>query len=179
MSPRGEPASRGRPAGRPLTTARVVPRWVGIAFAAAAALLGPWTVWVLWTLPDRHLANHWALAWGGFDAGLAAALAATGVTVLRRSAMTPIAASVAATMLVCDAWFDVLTSHGNMTVALAAVEALLGELPLAAVCFWIAVNVETVLADGRPYLERAGFRVVHRRLLPPEDGEDVRLPDNA
>ena len=148
---------------------RVMPRWVGVGFAVAAAMLGPWTLWIAWTLPNRHLADHWALAWGGFDLGLAAALAATAVAVLRRSWLTPIAATVAATMLVCDAWFDVVTARGRMTVTIAVLEALLAELPLAAVCFWIAINVETVLTDGRPSLERAGFRLPSRGSRPADD----------
>jgi hypothetical protein len=141
MSNWGE-ASRGRPAGRLFAVPRPLPRWVGVGLGVAAALLGPWTVWIVWTLPNRHLADHWALAWGGFDVGLACALAATAVSVLRRAWWMQVSASVAATMLISDAWFDVLTARGRMTVTLAVVEALAGELPLAAVCFWLAFNVE-------------------------------------
>jgi hypothetical protein len=37
------------------------------------------------------------------------------------------------------------------------------------VCFWIAINVETVLTDGRPSLERAGFRLPSRGRGPADD----------
>ncbi|MGN6377622.1 MAG: hypothetical protein ACTHNU_01590 [Gaiellales bacterium] len=164
----GTPEAAG---GERLNTDRVVPRWVGIAFALAAALLAPWTVWIAWTLPDRHLAAHWSIAWGGFDLALAAALAATGFAVLRRSWLIPIVATMAATMLLCDAWFDVVTARGRMTLGVAVVEAMFAELPLAVVCLWIAINVETVLADRRPYLQRAGFRVPARTSSGPDDGD--------
>jgi hypothetical protein len=142
----------------PASATRLVPRWVGIGLAAAAIVLAPWTAWILIELPDRHVANHWWVAWGGFDIGLALALAATAASVLLRARATAIAASVAGTMLVCDAWFDVITSHGGKAVGLALVQAALAELPLAVVCFWIAVHVDVVLADTRPTLERAGLR---------------------
>jgi len=94
-----------------------------------------------------HLADHWALAWGGFDLGLAAALAATAVAVLRRAWWTQVVASVAGTMLISDAWFDVLTARGRMTVTLAVVEALAAELPLALVCFWLALRVDRLMPE--------------------------------
>ncbi len=141
-------ARRWRPADR-LFRAPPLRRWVGIGLGVAAALLGPWTVWVVWTLPDRHLADHWALAWGGFDVGLACALAATALAVLRRARWTQVAAAVAGTMLISDAWFDVLTARGRMTVTLAVIEALAGELPLAAVCFWLALRADRLPAVDR------------------------------
>jgi hypothetical protein len=71
--------------------------------------------------------------------------------------------------LICDAWFDVMTSNGRTRVIVALLEAFLVELPLAVTCLWIARNVERVVADMRPFLERAGFRIERRRLVPPED----------
>jgi hypothetical protein len=131
---------------------------VGIGLAAAAVVLAPWTAWILLELPDRHVAHNWWVAWGGFDIGLSLALAATAASVLLRARATAIAASVAGTLLVCDAWFDVVTSHGGKAIGLALVQAALAELPLAVVCFWTAIHVNVVLADTRPTLERAGLR---------------------
>ena len=142
-----------------------VPRWLALGFMVTSLLLAPWTLWLVWTLPNTHLADHWGLAWGGFDVALAGGLAVTAVLLLRRSPHAGIAAAVTATLLVCDAWFDVTTS-GGMTTGVALSEALLIELPLAAVCLWIAANVERVLADPRSYLEQAGFGIVRRQSPP-------------
>jgi hypothetical protein len=150
----GEPAVRVRPL--------PVPRWVALSFGVMSVLLAPWAALTVWSLPNREVADHWAVAWGGFDVGLAAGLAATAVLLLRRSPYAGIAAAVTATLLVCDAWFDVTTAHGTMTTATAVAEAALVELPLAAACLWVAANVERVLADPRPYLEQAGFGTVRR-----------------
>ena len=117
-----------------------VPPWVGSAFLVLAVGLLPWIAWLFISLPDEATAAHWRLAWGGFDVGLAAALATTAVLIVRGSTLTEAAAGVTGAMLVCDAWFDVLTSRGTTDVAVAAVLAVVAELPLAFCCFWIAVR---------------------------------------
>jgi hypothetical protein len=149
----------------------LVPRWVAPAFLICAAVLIPWTAVLFLTLPRHYGASHWRLAWGGFDVGLGIALAATAVAILRRSAFGEIAATITGTLLVCDAWFDVLTSHGSTDVAQAIVEAMLIELPLAAVCFWIARNFAQAMETARPYLLKAGFTVRDHCLVPPEQAQ--------
>ena len=146
----------------------LVPPWVAPAFLVCAIVLIPWTAMLFLTLPQSYGANHWRLAWGGFDVGLALALAATAICVVRRSPFGEIAATVTGTLLVCDAWFDVLTSHGSSDVAQAVAEALLVELPLAALCFWIARNFARAMETARPYLREAGFTIRDRKLVPPE-----------
>jgi len=80
-------------------------------FLAGIGLL-PWTAYLTVTLPGRHLqTGYYDLAWGGFDVGLAALLVATGVGLLRRKLWVQSTATAVATMLVCDAWFDVLSSR--------------------------------------------------------------------
>ena len=117
-----------------------VPHWVGSAFLVLAVGLLPWIAWLFVSLPDEATAAHWRLAWGGFDVGLAVALGTTAILIVRGSRLTEAAAGVTGAMLVCDAWFDVLTSHGTTDVTVAAVLAGVAELPLAACCFWIAVR---------------------------------------
>ena len=62
-----------------------------------------------------------------------------------------------------------MTSTGGTTLIVALLEALLVELPLAVTCLWIARNMERVVADARPFLERAGFRIEHGRLASPAE----------
>lgn len=132
-----------------------VPRWVPPTFLLGVALLIPWTAWLFASLPRHHNSNHWALTWAGFDAALAISLAVTAGLIIRRSALAEITATVTATLLLCDAWFDVLTARGTEELLPAVAEALIVELPLAALCFWIARNVDRALEGARPYLERA------------------------
>lgn len=110
--------------------------------AVVAIALIPWTLWLTFTLPSRHVADDYDLAWVGFDIALAAAIGATAWTIVRSSHWLVPVAAVAGTMLVCDAWFDITTSSGATERTVAILEALLAELPLAAICGWIVYDVE-------------------------------------
>ena len=158
---------------RRVRRASLVPHWIPPAFLVCAAVLIPWTAYLFVTLPRHYGANHWRLAWGGFDLALGLALAATALAALRRSAFAEVAATITGTLLVCDAWFDVVTSHGSSAVMEAALEAVLVELPLAALCFWIARNIARAVEVVRPYLEAAGFTVRSGRLVPPASQTDA------
>ena len=104
----------------------------------------PWTVYLSVTLPPQHQSVHWDIVWPGLDVGIALAVAATVFGLVRLSTNLPIFAAIAGTLLLCDAWFDTLTSQPGTELAWAAVEALVAELPLAAFCFWIAFDSEAV-----------------------------------
>jgi hypothetical protein len=136
----------------------LIPWWMGPVFVLLAVVLTPWIVWLFVSLPSRTVANHWEIAWAGFDVGLAAMLAATGVALARQSPAAEILAAMTAAFLFCDAWFDILTSRGTTTLVLSVSGAVFCELPLALICLWIARNIERVLTDARPFLERTGFR---------------------
>jgi hypothetical protein len=147
----------------------LVPPWVTPAFLLCAVVLIPWTGLLFATLPDHYVANHWQIAWAGFDIGLGFALASTAVMVARRSPFAEVTATVTGTLLVCDAWFDVLTSRGAADIAQAVAEAALVELPLAALCFWMARNFARAMEVARPYLQAAGFTIADNRLHPPPE----------
>jgi hypothetical protein len=120
-------------------------RRAAVAFAGIALVLVPWTVVLTATLPAEHHTPHWSLAWGGFDVALALAIAVTAWACARRPGWIPVPASIAGTLLVCDAWFDLLTARAGHELLEAALEAALAELPLAALCFWLAVDGERTL----------------------------------
>lgn len=120
---------------------RPVPRRPPIApvfLTATAVFLALWTAWLASSLPSRYLSQHWNVAWVGFDIALAAALGLTGIAALRRAPWLDRAAVAAATLLSTDAWFDTVTSRGASAVALATVEAVAVELPVALLCIWVA-----------------------------------------
>jgi hypothetical protein len=145
-----------------------VPPWIAPAFAFCALVLVPWAAFLIFTLPRNYSANHWRVAWGGFDLGLGTAMVTTAIAVARRSPFAEVAAAVTGTLLICDAWFDVLTASTTGEMVQAVLEALLIELPLAALCFWMASNLARAVEVARPFLQAAGFRVEGNRLLPPE-----------
>ncbi len=107
-----------------------------------AIVLVPWTLVLAYRLPARHTTHHWDIAWVGFDIALAAALGATGWAVARRSEWAPATAAVAATLLLCDAWFDNVLASSRDEHLEAALEAALIEIPLALFCVWLALHSE-------------------------------------
>jgi hypothetical protein len=123
-------------------------KWLLLLLGAVALGLLPWTAVLSATLPRQHVAQHWDLAWAGFDVFEAAALAATMVAMLKRLPQLPLFAAIAGTVLICDAWFDLLTAKPGDELRWSLVEALLAELPLAALCFWIAVDSDRALASA-------------------------------
>lgn len=126
-----------------------LPRWVPRLLALTAIGLVPWTLWLTFRLPSRHVTDNYDLAWVGFDVALATAIAATAWTILRISKWLVPLAAVTGTMLVCDAWFDVVTSSGSSERLEAVLEAVFGELPLAAICGYVVVDVERFRATVR------------------------------
>jgi hypothetical protein len=130
-------------------------------------VLLPWTAFLFMTLPRSYEANHWSVAWGGFDVGLGVALTATAIMVARRSPFAEVTATVTGTLLVCDAWFDVLTSRGFSDGVQAVVLAVFVELPIAALCFWMARNLAHAVEVARPLLQDAGFTIADNNLVPP------------
>lgn len=113
---------------------RLVPLLVGLV----GVLLVPWAAVLDLYLPSRHETVHWDLAWSGFDVGLAAALLAVAFAAWRQRRWLPAAAGLAAGLLACDAWFDLLTAHTRTELAAAAVLAAVAELPMCALCLRLA-----------------------------------------
>jgi len=143
-----------------------VPRWVAPLLGLVALFLVPWTLYLTFSLPSRHVTERYDLAWVGFDVALAIAFAATAwAAVTQVRWLVPLAA-VTGTMLVCDAWFDVVTSQSGGEIVEAALEAVFGELPLAALCAYIVVDVERFQATfdrfrrPTPAARRAALRAM-------------------
>jgi hypothetical protein len=124
------------------TPTATVPRWAAILLGGVALALVPWILYLTYALPQHHVTNHWRLAWDGFDVGLATALVATAVGVTRDASWLEGAAAAAMTLLVADAWFDIVLSQSGGERLEAIALAGVAELPLALFCGWIALNAE-------------------------------------
>jgi len=127
----------------------IVRKWAAPIFALVAVALLPWAFWLSTALPSRHLSEHWDVAWAGFDLLLAGSLAATALSAMRRSPVLQGAATASGALLLVDAWFDVVTSDRGHELAMAVGLAIFCELPLAALCFWVALDSERFYSTAR------------------------------
>lgn len=103
------------------------------AVVVCCVVLAAWTGVLAATLPRYYRAGGWRGAWVGFDIGLLLAFAATGWAAWRRRQILIICLVVLATLLCCDAWFDVVLDARTGGFALSLTSALVIELPLATV----------------------------------------------
>jgi hypothetical protein len=87
-------------------------RFVAITAGAAIFLVG-WILYLAASLPRTYTTGHWRMTWVGFDGALAAVLAATAVLALWRRQLVIVAAMIAGSLLLCDAWFDATTAAGS------------------------------------------------------------------
>jgi len=134
------------------------PRWVAPVFAILGAATLPWTVYLAMTLPRHVDFHHYRFTWVGFDVMLIVVLLATAYLAWRGNHFVGQLATIAATMLVLDAWFDVNTSN-RAGRPVAILSAVLLELPLAAVCGWIALHVDHVIERRLRRLTRRAARL--------------------
>ncbi len=116
--------------------ARLV-RWAGPLFALLSVGLLPWIAYIAISLPSRQLSPNYDIAWAGFDVLLFGGLVAVAYFALRRSRYLSPAATSTATILIVDAWFDVMTSPSH-ELPQALLLCIVVELPLAALCFWLS-----------------------------------------
>ena len=105
--------------------------------AALVAIVGCCIVLAVWigllavTLPPHYRAGGWRGAWVGFDVAELIAFAATGWAAWRRRQLLILSLIVLATLLLCDAWFDVMLDAHTAGFPTSLASALLVELPLA------------------------------------------------
>ncbi|MDC0769595.1 hypothetical protein [Streptomyces sp. HD] len=124
------------------STLRRVRRWYRMEYVPVACGLAllPWLVVLANSLPAAAVASNWRTVWIGLDTAEAVALIATGLLAVRGHRLHSLTATVAATLLVVDAWFDTMTAAPGMDQVSAAAMALGAELPLAVVCVVLAAR---------------------------------------
>ena len=102
---------------------------IGLMAGGAIALI-PWIVFLGFTLPVDYVAHNWSVTWIGFDVLLVAMMAATAVLGIMRRQLLVLAGFTTGVLLICDAWFDIMTAApDDRWVSLLT--AFLAELPLA------------------------------------------------
>lgn len=108
-------------------------RWQGRILAGAGLALLPWLGYLAGTLPPAE-----AAAWVALDALEAAALLAAGTRLLHTDPRHRAPAAAAAVLLLADACIDLATATPGAELATAIAMAVGAELPLAALCAWLA-----------------------------------------
>lgn len=121
-------------------------RRVRIALTASAAvLLVPWTIYLAVSLPHVHQVRQWGSLWVGFDGIELLLLALTFWLAWERRVVGLLVAFATGVVLLCDAWFDLLTAApGERWQSVAAAVVL--EIPLALVLMSGAVQALRVVS---------------------------------
>ena len=131
----------------------VIRRLLLVFLGAAAVFLVPWTVYLADTLPTRFDTGQWNVAWVGFDTALGCCFAAACWLGWRRHrAAVPMLAATA-TLLCCDAWFDVLLDWASPDRWTSVAMALGAELPIAALLL-LRARTLLVAPKARPLTVR-------------------------
>jgi hypothetical protein len=124
----------------------------------------PWIVYLSLTLPENYVAHNWPLTWVGFDVLLVGFMVATAVFGYLRRQVLLFAAFTSGVLLICDAWFDLMTA-GPDDVWLSVVTALFIEVPLAIFMIRGAQRIMR-LTMSRLWLLDPGMRLWHLPLFP-------------
>ncbi len=117
-----------------------VPRWASVVYVMLAAVLLPWTIYVGLSLPRNHISAHWDVSWTGLDIGLIISLVLTGFFAYIRSIWVVIAAATTGSLLVVDAWFDIMSERSTNDFRQAITLAFVFELPLALLSYYLATH---------------------------------------
>ncbi|MFE0191684.1 hypothetical protein [Streptomyces sp. NPDC059008] len=110
-------------------------RWQGRVLVGAGLALLPWLGYLAGTMPPAE-----AAAWVALDALEAAALLTAGTRLLRGGLRHRAPAAAAAVLLLADACIDLATAAPGPELATAIAMAAAAELPLAALCTWLAAR---------------------------------------
>jgi hypothetical protein len=128
--------------------------WYRTLPLVAGAIEVPW-IFLLYFHQARVVptsdVHHLRLMWCGLDAMEVAALVGTAIGVRRRAPWLPTVSATAATLLLCDAWFNTVTTTGWQLVAAGVMGVI--EVSLAALCYRISLRsaraVSPVLREDR------------------------------
>ena len=124
---------------RSLGTADRSPTYVPAFLTIGAVAFVPLIFLAALGAPSSHAAHHLGLMWTGLDVFELLGMALTGWCLWRRLPSLAVAAALTGTLMLCDAWYDVVTTVGRaegMSLALACL-----EIPLAVLSFAVARTV--------------------------------------
>jgi len=130
---------------------RIHRAWLGLMIGGTILLI-PWIVWLTFALPNDYVVHGWWATWAGFDLLLLFFMAATVILGMLRRQLLLLAAFATGVLLVCDAWFDIMTA-GPADLWLSVFTAALGELPLALLLVAVSLRLVRLTASRLWMLE--------------------------
>lgn len=133
---------------------------------ACCAGLGAWIVYLAVSMPTGYRSKAWSAAWVGFDILLLLALTGTIAAAMLRRQIVVMLAVFTATLLLCDAWFDIVLDWGTSDVWGSLASAAFVEVPLALF----------LLTRARKLVRVAVSRRWHELGLPGEPPALYRIP---
>ena len=129
-------------------------RWFIRFLAACCLALIPWTIGLAASLPRTYVTANWRVLWTGFDVVLLGCLAVTAWGLWKQRQILVPASIITSVLLLCDAWFDLLTANGHRDLIVSAASALFGELPLATMLILISIRALHVGARAARALQQ-------------------------
>lgn len=109
-----------------------------VLIVGACIVLAAWIGYLAVSLPAFYRASSWRGVWVGFDVAELVVFAITGWAAWRRRQILIICLIVLATLLLCDAWFDVVLDTGTAGFISSLLSALLIEVPVAVIAVLVA-----------------------------------------
>ena len=121
-----------------------------LVMTACCIALAGWIAILLLTLPERFTSSDWQAVWVGLDVAELLGFAATAWAAWHQRQVVIFCMIITATLLVCDAWFDLTLDYGSSGFTASILSAVLAELPLAFLMFAAArrlvrVGVQTIM----------------------------------
>jgi hypothetical protein len=136
-------------------------RWIVRFLASCCIGLIPWTIGLALTLPRTYLVKNWPFAWTGFDLVLLTCLGITAWSLWKQRQVAIPASMITSVLLLCDAWFDIVTAHGGHCLMVSIGTAIFAELPIAILLGLISVRL--LHTSWTPY-QGVGSRSTSRSL---------------
>src|ERR1700678_659676 len=111
-------------------------RQVGLLLTMGVCLaLAAWIGILAVTLPLTYKIDHWRVVWVGLDAGELVGFAATMWASWKQRQVIILCMVFTGTLLICDAWFDIVLDAGTPNITTSILAAVLAEIPLAFLLF--------------------------------------------
>jgi hypothetical protein len=106
-----------------------------VVMTGCCVFLAAWIVVLALNLPMHYHAKHWAAAWVGLDIAELVGFAGTAWASWHQRQVTVFLMIFTGTLLIFDAWFDVVLDFGTPDARMSLISAAVVEVPLALLLF--------------------------------------------